>query len=611
MSILAALASHYDRLADAGEAPMPGYSAEKISFAIALGADGAYLGQTFIGQTVKGKMLPTLIRVPQSPKRTSGIAANLLWDKTSYALGVTADTSKPERTAAEHETFKKRQRDAIGDSDDPGLKALLAFLRDWTPDRFAALGLPADMLDTNIVFTLGELADHYIHDRPAARQLVTGLLASSDAQQGTCLVTGRYGPIAITHADIRGVRNAQSSGAAIVSFNQKSFTSYGKDDGQGLNAPVSETAAFAYTTALNTLLANPLRRVQIGDATVVFWVDPLPGDTVADAESTSDFFGSVLAEPPPESGQETEKLFADLKEFAQGKPLAELGRKIHPDTVFHVLGLSPNAARLSIRFWYETSIVAFEALLHAHYSALLLEPLPWNKPPTVRRLAAELAPYRKRANGRFEPDYDQVPPQIAGELTRAILTGGPYPLPMLTLVLMRLRSDGQVSPLRVALIKAALIRQQKEIPVGLDENEKNPGYTLGRLFAVLESLQKSGLGKLNANVKDKFYASASTTPGYVFPALMKNAKNHMKSVRTKHGPNLESWFEKRVSEIFFLIEMPFPESLKYTDQGSFAIGYYHQKEAMKRKTIGTQEELTPEVIQVLDNLENETKEDEE
>ena len=206
--------------------------------------------------------------VPQPTKRTSGVAPNFLWDKTAYALGVTAGEDK--RTAREHEAFVETHRRLIGGNSDEGLRALLRFLESWS----ATLGWPGEMKDQNIVFALESerLRNIHIHNRPAARSLWARLCANGDKSEAVCLVTGERGPIARLHPAIKGVWGAQSSGASLVSFNLEAFTSYGHE--QGENAPVSEAAAFAYTTALNHFLErDSAQRIQIGDASTVFWAD--------------------------------------------------------------------------------------------------------------------------------------------------------------------------------------------------------------------------------------------------------------------------------------------------------------------------------------------------
>jgi CRISPR-associated protein Csd1 len=592
MSMLAALVRRYERMANTGEAPVPGYSTEKISFAIVIDENGAFRDAQPLGELVKGKRIAATMTVPQPTKRTVGIAANLLWDKTAYALGVTSPEKESKRAAkkglrpgeAEFSAFKSRQHEAIGDTDDPGLQAFLKFLDAWNPALYIMLGLPKEMVDANVIFRLDGLKQEYLHDRSAARAIVSRSMVRADAANGLCLVTGEVAPIARLHPSIKGVRGGQSSGAAIVSFNQSSFASYGKE--QGDNAPVSEGAAFGYTTALNALLADKRHRVQIGDASVVFWAEPRAGEEGA-ARVAEDLMAATFGggnsdnEPAPDEKAIESDLLSKLSSLAKGRPLP--GLEINNASMpFYVLGLSPNAARISIRFWLDTTLDDLAARLARHYEDLRLEPLPWRTPPSFWRLLIELAAQRKTEN---------IPVHLAGELTRAILTGGRYPLSLLTLCLARLRTDHEVNGHRAALIKATLTRLSMEVPVSLDRTELNSGYRLGRLFAVLERLQAAGLGKRNATIRDRFYASASATPARIFPSLFRNAKNHSKSVRSKVGVGLAEWFEDRIADVVDGMESALPPTLSLQDQGRFAIGYYHQREAFINKTAEAPVEL--------------------
>ena len=584
MTMLAALVRRYERMAAQGDAPPPGYSAEKIHFGITLSREGKVVSVTPLGETVKGKRIPITIIAPQPVKRTMGIVANLLWDKTAYALGAT-DPNKQSKRANKNDmrpgeeefaAFKVRQYKAIGQTKDDGLKAFLLFLDSWDPADYSTLDHAAEMLDRNVVFRLEGLREPWLHDRPAAKELVALSFGSADATAGFCLVTGEYAPIARLHPSIKGVRGAQASGAAIVSFNHTAFTSFGKE--QGDNAPVSEFATFAYTTALNALLANNDHRIQIGDVSLVFWAEPGTGEELR-AKAGEDLMallfggGNLNAEPLPDDKLLDHDLLSKLSRVAKGEPCP--GITINGNMPFYVLGLSPNAGRISVRFWHETTLGDLSQKLMQHFEDLRLEPLPWKKPPGFWRLLMELAAQHNSEN---------ISAHLAGEVTRAILTGGRYPLPLLTLCLTRLRSDREVNGTRAAIIKATLIRLEEKIPMSLDFGELNPGYRLGRLFAVLERLQAAGLGSRNATIRDRFYASASATPASVFPLLFRNAKNHSKSVRSKVGPGLAEWFEDRIAEVVSGMSLALPATLTLQDQGRFAIGYYHQREAFNNKT---------------------------
>ena len=348
--ILQALVAYYQRLLERREeglAPF-GYSPEKISYEILLAADGRVVQVNDIRDTTGKKPQPRLMNVPQPEKRTVGVKSNFLWDKTSYVLGVSA-TSK--RADKEHGAFKALHREHLAGAQDAGLKALLGFLDAWTPQQFEAPHFNQDMLDANMVFRLdGEQT--YLHERPAAQALRARLLVSDDGggeeSVATCLVSGESQPVARLHPVIKGVSGAQSSGASIVSFNQEAFTSYGKS--QGDNAPVSEQAAFAYTTVLNHLLRRSehnRQRLQIGDTSIVFWAEAADAQ---EAEQAELLLADLLGDRPTDE-QETARIRTELEKVQKGRPLGDIDPRLQEDTRMYVLGLAPNASRISIRFW--------------------------------------------------------------------------------------------------------------------------------------------------------------------------------------------------------------------------------------------------------------------
>lgn len=576
--ILSALSDYYQRLLERDESDISpfGYSQEKISYALLLSAQGELLDVQDIRLLSGKKPQPRLMSVPQPEKRTSGIKSNVLWDKTSYVLGVSAKGG--ERTQQEHEAFKTLHRQILIGERDPGLQALLQFLERWQPEQFQPPQFSEEMLDCNLVFRL-DGQQRYLHETPAAQAVRARLLADADCCEGLCLVSGQRQPLARLHPAVKGVNGAQSSGASIVSFNLDAFSSYGKS--QGENAPVSEQAAFAYTTVLNHLLRRDehnRQRLQIGDASVVFWAQAATPPQAAAAEST---FWSLL-EPPADDGQEAEKLRGVLDSVTKGRPLHKLDPQLQEGTRIFVLGLAPNASRLSIRFWAVDSLEVFARRLAEHFRDLRLEPLPWKTEPAIWRLLYATAPSR---DGRAKAE--DVPPQLAGEITRAILTGSRYPRSLLANLIMRMRADGDVSRIRVALCKAVLAREarlsgkphQEELPMSLDKDASNLGYRLGRLFAVLEGAQRAALGdKVNATIRDRFYGAASATPATVFPMLLRNTQNHLAKLR-KDKPGLAVNLERDIGEIIDGMQSQFPRSLRLEDQGRFAIGYYQQAQA--------------------------------
>lgn len=577
MTVLQALDRYYERMARRGEVEPPGWSREKISFAIVLSRQGEPIDVLDLRQASGRKLAPRLVEVPAPPStRTSKVQPNLLWDKTAYVLGRTAGSGK--RTAEEHAAFKEYHLRLLDGTQDDGLLALRRFLEVWTPERFEAPPFVTEMLDTNLIFRLeGDLG--FIHEREAARHLV-GAQAGGTGPRGFCLVTGMEAPLTRLHPPIKGVEDAQPRGALLVSFNEKAFESYGKK--QGENAPTSDAAAFRYGAALNRMLdrgsRNRLTR-PIGDATTVFWADA--SDEVVATTAEDDF--RILFDPPAaDQGadrldrdmEHAIQLFEALRQVAEGRPARDLDLHLVEGVRLHVLGLSPNDGRLSVRFWLTDSFGVFTKRLADHYACLRIEPSPWRLlPPSVRRLLVQATVSEK---AKPHERYKRVPPLLGGEVTRAILNGTPYPRTLLTTTLIRLRAgDNPRTGWHAAAIRAVLNRScEEKVPMALDPENPNVAYQLGRLFAVLEAAQYTALGRVNAPIGDRYYAAASATPARVFASLIRAARNHIADAR-KRG--LGGWIESKLNEIMARLPPDIPATLRLEDQGRFAVGYYHER----------------------------------
>ena len=578
--ILASLARYYRRLAaendEMGNPKVPpyGFSEEKIGWILVLDKEGQ-LHNVVSNLSTDKKPQPKLMIVPQSFKRTGTTPRPFfLWDKTAYALGVEANKDKAEAkkkpfipAEKTFTVFRDYHLELLQGSADEGLRAIYLFLRNWQPEHFAEQPLPVEMLDTNVVFSL-EVPSAFIHEREAAQTLWLNLLKSNEGDEGLCLVSGETAPIARLHPAIKGVLGGQTSGGSIISFNKEAFTSFGKE--QGANAPVSEQSAFAYTTTLNYLLRRENNHcLIIGDTSTVFWAEAADS---ASAQAAEDFFADSAS---PGDDEESAKVFAVLEQVAKGRPLQEVAPELSPDTRFYILGLAPNASRLSIRFWLDTTFGQLAQNLAQHWQDLAIEPRPWKTPPSIWRLLLQTAALGKSEN---------ISPVLAGEMVRAVISGAPYPLSLLSQLIARVRADGDVNGLRVAMMKAVLQRRyrkgfiQEGVPMSLHTESRNPAYLLGRLFAVLERIQHQALGELNAGIADRYYGSASAMPYFVFPRLLAGVKNHLSRLR-KDKAGMAVNLDKELGTIIENLPEIFPRHLSIEEQGRFAIGYYQQKQS--------------------------------
>ena len=594
--ILQRLNDLYYRLAqnpdpDSGLARVPpyGFTDENISYCLVLSKDGALVDIQDVRDTSEKKPKARRLSVPRPEKRTSGVKSNFLWDKTAYVLGI--EGNKDKAAAKEtpwvmadkaHVAFKQMHLDLLDGEDDSGLVALRRFVLEWMPARFAQAPFATDHVDANVVFKLdGELG--FIHESPAAQRLWLSLLkpasqtdeGANDAL-GMCLVTGEQAALSRLHPAIKGVYGGQSSGGSIVSFNAEAYESFGKE--QGDNAPVSEQAAFAYTTALNYLLRREHGQcLSIGDTSTVFWAQ---ADDARQEVLAVDVFSAML-NPPSEDDGENKQVRLSLEKVAQGRPFQDIAPDVDPGTRFFVLGLAPNAARLSIRYWLDSSMGELGQCLSDHWADMQITPVPWkaDHPPSVWRCLIETAPLRKTEN---------IAPQLVGEWLRSILTGQRYPRQLLTQIVQRLRTDGDINGLRAALIKAVLHRDHRKgfikeaIPMSLEIEGSPLAYRLGCLFAVLEQAQRGALGDVNASIVDRYYGTASSVPYSVFPRLIAGCQNHLSKIR-KDKPGFAVNIDKRLGEIVAALPSTFPKQLTIEQQGQFAVGYYHQKQAFFAK----------------------------
>ena len=573
--ILQALTELYEQLAAKGVLAGAGWSPVKVSYALYLNDAGeiTQVASLKVEQT-KGKktvLVPQSFSLPAPVKRTVGVAANFLCDNSSYILGMD-QKGKPERTKECFNACKQLHQTILKDVDSPAARAVLEFFERWEPgqaEQCPALAETMEDLQTgaNLIF---RYAGSYLHEDPQIRQAWERYYnqSSDQGQEMVCLVTGQRGPVESVHPSIKNVTGAQSSGAALVSFNAPAFCSYGKE--QNYNAPTSQHAAFAYTAALNHLLADWERVCHIGDATVVFWAKS--GET-----DYSDFFMDSLFDQ--ERKYEPEELQAMMASLSKGEAVTYDQKQLDPNMQFYVLGLSPNAARLSVRFFLQNSFGNLVANAKAHQERLEIVRPSFDKFVTMPLWAL----LRETVN---ENSRDKAPvPNLAGEVLRSILTNTPYPATLLQGVQLRIRAERQVTRGRAAIIKAYYLKKpHPEVPeevltVALNRESNNVPYTLGRLFSVLEAIQEAANPGINVTIKDRYFNSASSTPARVFPTLLNLSQKHLK----KLSGGLRITYERQVTELLGKLPESFPAQFSLPQQGSFQLGYYHQTQARYEK----------------------------
>lgn len=561
--ILQALTDYYERKAadPQGSLAPEGFELKAIPFVLVLDGQGNLLQLKDRREGTGKKKEARQELVPQGVKKTSGVAANLLWDNAEYVLGV--DTrDKPERVAEQHAAFAARLREAFGEMPaDAGLQAVFTFLsrhREQALVILAANPLWPEVLESNPLLTFQLDTDtHLVCQRPAVIARLQG--GNDEVADGTCLITGLPDTIERLHAAIKGVWGAQTSGANIVSFNLGAFNSYGKN--QSYNAPVGKRAAFAYTTALNHLLTKGSRqRVQVGDASTVFWAEKASG---AAAEVA---FLDFLDPQPDDPDRGTQAVASLYRCIQDGKPLTE-----DDSQRFYVLGLAPNAARIAVRFWHVATVTELGSAFRRYFNEIDIARPAYEtgNHPSLFRLLASTA---------LQGKADNIPPNLGGDTFRAILDGRHYPETLMQSTLRRVRAEREVTYLRAALLKAYLIRNHndQEITVSLNPANIDPGYRLGRLFAVLERVQEQAQGSLNASIRERYYGAFSATPVTVLPLLMK-LKNHHLAKITNSG-----YLEKLLGEVMDGLN-DIPSRLSLTEQARFAVGYYHQRQAFFTK----------------------------
>ena len=577
--ILQALVRHYEQLASQERIETPGWQSVKVSYALRLSPEGELLAIEDLREEVqrgsKRVLAPRTMQVPAQVKRASGVAANFLCDNAAYMLGVDSK-GKPERAKACFDACAARHHEVLCGEAHPMAVAILRYWDTWNPMQAAEHPLVQPLLKelaaANLIFQVGLDYAQEIPDIRAAWQRAYDA-APDGVQTMRCLVTGEPAEIARLHPSIKGVQDASTMGASLVSFNAPAFESYAHDGGQGMNAPVGKYAAFAYGAALNQLLADREHRVHLGDATVVFWAEGAE-------DAYADLFAAMLGN---DQRIQDRDLLDVMRRLEMGQCVSWENVPLRPENSFCILGLSPNSARLSVRFFLKDSFGAFAARLSAHHQRMeIVRPKndPWETIPVFAMLRETVNP---------NASSKDASPQMAGEVLRAILTGGSYPATLYQQVQLRIRAEHEISRGKAAIIKAYLLRNTPEgvmkaivsevAQVKLNEETRYAPYVLGRMFAVLEGIQEAANPGINTTIRDRYFNSACCTPAVVFPVLIRLAQAHLK----KLDGGLAQYMNKQLQALMGMLDEAYPSRLNLSDQGIFQLGYYHQRQKRYEK----------------------------
>lgn len=568
--ILQALVRYHEALSRQGKLPLQGFGEVKVSYALMLSQTGELKGiLSLMREEKRGKktvIVPSTMILPEPVVKTVGIVSNFLFENATYFLG--ADLKgKAERSRECFEAAKALHHEVLDGVNHEAAKAILAFFDTWQPEQCREHPVVSQYMEElaaggNLVFQLpGGINAHEIEEiKEAWRQYQHGQESETRMQ---CLVTGEKNqPIARLHGKIKGVRGGQPTGTSIVSFNANAYESYGRDGGQGINAPVSEYAAFAYKTALNDLLSGKHCQT-FGDATMVYWAE-------TGEEEYQDIFSSMMISDESDE----ERLHGIMEKVARGEPI---GTGIDFNTRFYVLGVSPNAGRLAIRFFWPSTFGNVIGNIVRHYERLEIE-----KPAYETK--KYLSPYWLLRETVSPASTDQsASPLLQGALLRSIFTGHPYPAMLAQSIVVRIRAEREVNWRKAAILKAWLMNSDHEenkneevLQVSLNEESTNKPYVLGRLFSVLEKAQEEANPGINTTIRDRYFASACAAPGTVFPMLLKLSNHHVS--KAEFGRNLQV----QIGDLMDRLQVednPFPANLSLDDQAVFILGYYHERQA--------------------------------
>ena len=538
----------------------------------------------------KPKKAAKFFLLPRETARTSGDRAFLFYDKAEYAFGLDPGAKqKNDKLASRFSLFRERIRACADETEDEGARAVLRFLDDLAEKR-QTMDLPDGCAGNDLfVFIYEPDVDLPVVHRPKVQAYFEKLRReeledSTETRQ--CLVTGTIGPPVRLFPTVKRVPGGSTSGVALVSFNDKAFESHGWSSNE--NAPMSRYAAESSSTALKRLLhpyypdpdqpdiSLPKRHLRLSDDTAVcFWSRESSGDDLCNSLT-----GMMEADPTS---------VAALYQCVWKGQAPDVG----DPSAFYALTLSGTQGRALIRGWFESTVADVAQNIARHYGDL---DMVWNTPPPKNGSLPPHMPLRLLLKSlAVRGEEKLIPKPWIAQMVDAALKGAPYPLAFFQKAVERYRAeitrtghpkDGwntlRLNDARAALIKAVLNRRifedgQQEVKKTMDPHNRNEGYLLGQLMAVMEKLQTEALGSINAGIVDKYFSGASATPRTVFTHLLKNAEHHLKKLRDKAG--YEGTYRRQIGELIsrFDPEKGFPTSLNQRQQGLFIIGYHQTR----------------------------------
>lgn len=571
--ILHALTQYYQRKAesDGGVAP-EGLENKEIPFIIVIDKQGNFIQLEDTRELKDKKKVGRTFLVPKGLGRSGSKSyevSNLLWDHYGYVLAYAGEKGQ-EQADKQHASFTAKVNElkqAL--PDDAGVAAVAAFLASAAEKskvmQAANWAECAKVKGCNLSFRLVDEAVDLVCQSKAVRAYVSQVnqTQSNNVPKGICLVTGKAAPIARLHNAVKGV-NAKP--APFTSVNLSAFESYGKE--QGFIFPVGEQAMFEYTTALNTLLAGE-NRFRIGDVTAICWsTKPTPLE-----ERLASLINGGGKDNPDEHIDAVKTLYKSLYNGQYQKPDGK--------EKFYLLGLSPNSARIVVRFWHETTVAALSESIAAWYDDLQMvrgENSPYPEYMPLPRLLGNLV-----LDGKME----NLPSDLIAQVTDAALNNRVLPVSLLQAALRRNKAEQKITYGRASLLKAYInrairagrLKNMKELTMSLDRNRQDIGYVLGRLFAVLEKTQAEANPGLNATIADRYFGSASSMPIAVFGTLMRLLPHHLNKLEFEGRAVQLQWEIRQILEHC----QRFPNHLNLEQQGLFAIGYYHETQFLFTK----------------------------